>query len=235
MTYPAQSNFRTAGANDAWWRILPPVGVVGTYASTCSMSGRSFVEYLQAILGVTGDGKWGPNTSSAIVAQMRSYGVPQVYIDAVAADARARRVGLTSMRAAIFLMHANAYLGDVAQGAAFETIVVSPDALLPQWLIAAPVSPTGSQMPSCVADSHGSPVTDGGGGGVPSVDIQVPPSDSLPTGTPPARQSGSSTPSGLMWMIGLGVVVVGLFALGQSKKKPAAARRNPYARRRYHR
>lgn len=234
MTYPSQPDFTSVSDTDAWWFV--GYGSPTTVA-VCSVGGRAFVDLTQMILGVTPDGRWGAGTSAALVNALRAAGASSTLIGGVQAEASAQRVSVSSVRGAIFLMHrGQAFGGGTPIGIDESSIAVQPNAVFPQWNVAAPAGPSGDMPPVCVP-RDASAATPGPVPmqPIPTIDVTVPPPDagvppSQPTTTidpvtgKPVIMPAASSRSGLL----LGLVAVA--AVGgvawYAMKKPAA-RSNP--------
>lgn len=251
MTYPNQPDFTSVSDDDAWWLIgygSPTVTAV------CSVGGRAFVDLVQMILGVNQDGRWGSGTSTALISALRAAGASSTLIGGVQAEAASRRVSISSVRGAIFLMHrGQSFGGDTPIGIDEGSIAVQPNAVFPQWDVAAPLGPSGDMPPNCVpqnaASTPGSVPAPSPGQPIPSIDVTVPPLGTPPGNTPsnmPSKQPANFpmvTPSAPAVVprssnaMTIGLVVVGLVAIGgiiwwsqRSKTQPAPgrARRNPH-------
>ncbi len=118
MSYPQQSNFNSAGADDAWFKY-----VEGSSTYICKTNGRAFVRGMQNFLRsaipeptitfdhsrisggqIVVDGKWGALTAKGLwtfLSRLSGQGIPQSVLDGLANEARLRRVGPISIVAAI--------------------------------------------------------------------------------------------------------------------------------------
>lgn len=185
------SSFRTAGNGDAYW-----------YAGaerTCATNGRTFVALLQGVLGLTVDGRWGPNTAAAVIAQMRGAGLPSATINAAQAEARSLTVGLYQLIGAIYIVMHQVQNDPIA----FADIQVDTDTVPPQWNTAAPGAANVAIHCTVVTATPAPP-------GTPAPPARPAPVD-LPgatiLGTPPQRQGSSIMPVvlvvgglGLLWL-----------------------------------
>jgi hypothetical protein len=211
MAYPSPSDFTVGADNAAYWQI--------TSANTlCSTSGRAFVNTLQGMLGVTVDGKWGANTSTAVINMARALGAPANVITGAQSEATLRQVGTWSLAAAIYLLHSINAFGSAPSGVAITDIVIPSGTRFPQWNTAAPAAPSGNHEPTC-AVMGAAPATPAPPAppapSVPSVDVTVPNTDVvLPPGvsTAPVVQTGNSVPTGVIIAVGVTVLVIGALA-----------------------
>jgi len=120
------SSFRLADPASATWSI-------GTDRA-CATNGRTFVQSLQNALGVTVDGQWGANTSSAVVAQMRAAGMPSAIVNAAQNEAVNHRVGNFLLIGAVYIVMRDVQSDPVQLG----QIVLPSDVVAPLWNVAAP-------------------------------------------------------------------------------------------------
>lgn len=246
MAWPATSNFNSPERGSAWWQVRVLRSNAPPAYYRCSGDGYTFVRSVQGVLrsavpagatdwngqpirgtDVTVDGRWGPVTSRALWAALRSRGAIQPLLDVVEADAGVRRVSWGSVKAAL-------WLGYRAQPQTFlgtpgvEDINVTSDTIGPPWA-AAPPFPVGGESPSaCVAtDSGGQPLPAAPPPAptptrpsVPVVDI---PDASVPDGASPVPSPvplNPSASSAIVAVVGIGLVgllVVGFLASGSSR------------------
>lgn len=191
MTFPARSNFNSAGPDDAWWTTTN-----GTMTTRCSTSGLTFVRTLQSTLrstvttaarsfdgqtyrgtDVTIDGKWGPKTERVLWIALQQQGALAVVRDAVAAEARASHLGIGSIAAGVWLL---AHMNIAGSGSA----IPPSDAIAPTFSVAPPTPPgwTASDPITCMVTSNIGPDMSG----VPAAPpVQTPPAVT-PDQTPPA-------------------------------------------------
>lgn len=147
------SNFNSAAPLSAQWYALNPDGTTTLWRA----SGFGFVNALQTALqsassGVSYDGhnvdgsmvrvdsKWGPTTSRVLWAEINRLGFAPEVKAVVAADARAHRISIGSLAAAI------AYLNQLP----FTSIRLPSDVITPPWSASPPSSDEGV---------YGTPVT----------------------------------------------------------------------------
>lgn len=229
--YPNESNFMTGGDNDAFWFVTSPSGT-----SRCSTNGLSFILYLQGILGVTQDAKWGTNTGNALVAALRTAGADDVIVQGVQGEVTLHQVGRVSLTTAIWLMLNFQATGSVPQGITLNQVELPSQLTLPEWDIA----PQGSSFvgpPTCTAESTDAtpsvPTTNTAtdtGGNAPAI----------PTGIRDTiYQGGSSISWALIALLAVGLGVAywltsDLVSQSRRTRTTRLARRNPRHRRMRH-
>lgn len=228
--YPNESDFTTGGADDAYWYVRLPDGT-----HRCSTNGLAFVMYLQTILGVTSDGRWGPHTGAALVSALQTAGADNIIVQGVQGETTLRRVGRVSLTTAIWVIQNYQAFGSVPSTIALNQIELPAQTTPPTWDVAAPGDPYGQL--TCIAESTSS-------------DSQPTPSaPSVPT-TNTANDTGGnapSVPSGVRSLIyqggsSISWVLVALLAVGlgvaywltsdMTRRSTVTRRRNP--RRRHH-
>jgi len=231
--YPGVSNFTTGGDSDAYW-------YVNTSDAThrCSTNGLTFVSYLQSILGVNADGRWGPATSAALVAALSAAGADTVIVNGVQGEATLRQIGNVSLTAAIWVMLNYQATGSVPQQVSLSQINLPTQTTAPTWDVAA----TGSGFigtPTCIVEASSTPV----GGGDSTTPASPPAPPSVPTtntsnttgGDAPAvpsgvrdviYQGGSSISWGLIAVLGIGLGVA-WWLISDASSKSRTTRRAP--------
>jgi hypothetical protein len=241
MSFPGSPDFTLAADDGAWWLIASTDASGNQQTILCTTNGRAFVDQMQAYLGVTMDGKWGANTSSALLAQARTFGAPQAALTALQAEAANQQCGLGTISTAIWLLHQSFPIGDATQGIAFTQIGWTPGTAIvfPQWNTAAPLGPGGEISPTCTITVPAAvtpvPSADQGAtqtpASAPAPVVQTAAQDLgvttlIPQGTPTGTitQSGSSIP----WPVVIGGVlvvgVVGWVAWSSTRTKQPAQR-----------
>ncbi len=225
--YPSAPDFTTAG-QDAWWQIRSGADTV-----ICSTNGRSFVSKLQALVGVTADGKWGANTSNAVLSLLRAYSASDALISGVQSEATLRRPGVWSVGAGVWLIHSIQVLGAAPMGVAFADITIPSNLVPPQWNTAAPGSTNAD--PTCVT-TGGSAVPTNTVPVVPATVPNIPPGvtdispiPGLPTGlgTGDIFQTGDSASPGVVLAIVAGLAVIGGLAWIVTTTPQTPVRRRP--------
>lgn len=173
MTFPARSNFASAGRDDAWWQIVD-----GATVWTCSTNGYSFVRLVQNTLrrvvtwtfhtpdgtnisgsNVVIDGKWGLTTARVLASALSHLDAPASLQTGLASEATLRRVGIWSITAAIWFMSRNGS-NPTSRNLGVTDLRVPADVVPFTWVVQPP-RPAGvlpNEEPVCAASTSAPPV-----------------------------------------------------------------------------